>query len=81
MDQEDLKIADFGKALGQCFKLESLDLGGCKHITDEFFFNLTSGSYTNADGQVVKPGLANLQCAKLNRLEGIFNESVLKICN
>lgn len=50
MDQEDLKIAEFGKALGVCFNLESLDVGGCKHITDEFFNHLTSGSFTNEEG-------------------------------
>ena len=60
MDQEELKIAEFGKALGLCFNLESIDLGGCKHLTDEFFNYLTSGAITNDEGQVEKPGLVDL---------------------
>lgn len=80
MDQEDLKIPEFGKALGVCFNLESLDLAGCKHITDEFFNHLTSGAITNEEGTVQKPGLAELQNAKLNQLENIFDQSVIKLC-
>jgi hypothetical protein len=43
MDQEDLKHPDFGKALGVCFKLESIDLGGCRAIGDDFFNHLMNG--------------------------------------
>jgi hypothetical protein len=43
LDQEEMKHADFGKALGQCFNLECLDLGGSTYITDEFFQHLSSG--------------------------------------
>jgi hypothetical protein len=43
LDQEEMKHADFGKALGQCFNLEVIDLGGSTYITDEFFQHLTSG--------------------------------------
>jgi len=60
MDQEELKVADFGKALGHCFLLEIIDLGGCKHITDEFFGHLVSGGKTMEDESVVKPGLQHL---------------------
>ena len=60
MDQEELKVADFGKALGHCFLLESLDLGGCKHITDEFFNHLIAGSKVLEDESTVKPGLQHL---------------------
>lgn len=41
MDQEEMKIPEFGKALGQCWNIESIDLGYGKHITDEFFMHLT----------------------------------------
>lgn len=59
MDQEELKVAEFGKALGYCFKLVSLDLGGCKHITDEFFNHLCAGE-VYVDDSRVRPGFPDL---------------------
>lgn len=56
MDQEGLKVADFGKALATCFELESLDVGGGHHITDEFFMHLPNGELM-VEGAVTKPGL------------------------
>lgn len=56
MDQEELKVADFGKALGYCFKLESLDVGGCSAMTDEFFNHLGNGEMETG-GIKTKPGL------------------------
>ena len=35
-----MKVPDFGKALGVCWNIESIDLGYDKHITDEFFNHL-----------------------------------------
>ena len=75
MDQEDLKIADFGKALGVCFKLESIDVGGCKHITDEFISNICSGEMEE-DRIKTKPGLFELLTIKLNFLVKIMDGSV-----
>jgi len=43
MDQEDMKIPDFGKSMGECFKLQSIDLAGCRAIGDDFFNNLMNG--------------------------------------
>ena len=81
MDQEELKTCgDLGKALGQCFELEILDLGGCKHITDDFFNHLVQGSYVTEAGETKRPGLAHLQTAKLNYLENICDGSVSKVC-
>ena len=36
-DQEEMKGPDLGKALGYAFNLESLDLGGCTYVFDDFF--------------------------------------------
>lgn len=79
MDQEELRAADFGRALGTCFELHSLDLGGCHHITDEFFMHLCQGE-RNVDGAVTKPGLQKLVTVKLNFLKAITDSSVGKVC-
>jgi hypothetical protein len=50
MDQEGMKVAEFGKALGHCLKLQSLDIGGNTHMTDEFINHLTTQIIT-IDGQ------------------------------
>ena len=57
MDQEEIKVPEFAKALAYCFELEILDLAGCKHIADDFFNNLLSAEIKNSDGFMVKPGL------------------------
>lgn len=79
MDQEGLRAADFGKALAVCFDLESLDLGGCHHITDEFFMHLANGERT-VEGSVSKPGLQKLVTAKMNFLKAISDAAVGKVC-
>ena len=56
MDQEGLKVADFGKALASCFKLEVIDVSGCHWITDEFFMHLANGEMM-VEGVATKPGL------------------------
>ena len=43
MDQEDMKIPDFGKSMGECFKIQSIDLAGSRAIGDDFFNNLMNG--------------------------------------
>ena len=43
MDQDEMKHADFGKALAVCFSLESIDVGGCTAIGDDFFNHLLNG--------------------------------------
>lgn len=78
MDQEGLANAQFGKALGHCFKLQSLDLGGCRHIGDDFFGFLCQGEKME-DGLIVKPGLADLVTVKLNFLIKIMDGSVQRV--
>ena len=68
MDQEELKVADFGKALGTCFELESFDISGCHWITDEFFMHLANGEKT-IEGTNSKPGLLNLFTVKMSFLK------------
>lgn len=80
MDQEGMKVAEFGKALGHCLKLQSLDIGGNTHMTDEFINHLTTQIIT-IDGQAQKPGMAELVTAKLNFLTNISDQGVQKICN
>jgi len=79
MDQEEMKVAEFGKALGNCFKLQSFDLSGNKHMTDEFFSNLTSQA-VGPEGKQEKPGLAELHTAKMAFLVNISDVSVQKVC-
>jgi len=43
MDQEDMKTPDFGKSMGECFKIQSIDLAGSRAIGDEFFNHLLNG--------------------------------------
>jgi hypothetical protein len=57
MDQEEIKVPEFSKALSFSFNLQVLDLSGCKYIADDFFNNIISGETKNSDGFVVKPGL------------------------
>lgn len=70
MDQEELKVAAFGKALGFCTKLEILDLSGNKHLTDEFFINVFNAEI-EVDKTKIKPGLPDIHTVKLNMLENI----------
>ena len=60
-----MKISDFGKALGVCFKLKSLDLGGSKAIGDDVIAHICSGEMEQ-DGIKTKPGLFELETIKLN---------------
>lgn len=78
MDQEGLANSHFGKALGFCFKLQTLDLGGCKHIGDDFFNFLASGEKME-DGFLGRPGLAELVTVKLNFLVKIMDGSVARV--
>lgn len=79
MDQEELKVAEFGKALGTCFLLGSIDIGGCHHITDEFFHHLTNGERV-FEGTSSKPGLPNLITMKMNFLKAVTDMAVNSIC-
>ena len=54
-----MKHPDFGKALGVCFLLESIDVGGCTAIGDDFFNHLLNGEQ-EVDGIKTKPGLPEL---------------------
>lgn len=78
MDQEGLANATFAKALGHCFNLQTLDLGGCRHIGDEFFNFICQGEKME-DGLIVKPGLAELVTVKLNFLTRIMDGSVARV--
>lgn len=96
MDQEGLANSHFGKALGFCFKLQTLDLGGCKHIGEDFFnwehlaINSPHSPANRSapipkgekmeDGINTKPGLAELVTVKLNFLVKIGDGSVSRIC-
>jgi hypothetical protein len=78
MDQEEMKVSDFGKALGFCFKLESIDVGGCSAMTDDFFNHLGNGEM-ESDGIKTKPGLLELISIKVNFLVKIMDGSIQKI--
>lgn len=78
MNQEELKVSDFGKALGVCFRLQSVSLGGCTHISDEFFGFLCSGEQEQ-DGFRTKPGFSDLLTFKLNFLVKISDASLQKL--
>lgn len=43
MRQDYLKAPEYGVALGKCFKLESLDVAGCRGLGDDFLQKITSG--------------------------------------
>ena len=74
MDQEevkpgmDMKALEFGKALGNCWNLQILDLGFNKALTDAFFEQLMSQEKTDDEGLKWKVGLKNLHSCKLNYL-------------
>lgn len=80
MDQDELKVSDFGKSLGHCFKIQSIDLGGCRAIGDDFFNNLANGEIKE-EGVTVKPGFVELTTLKVNYLTRIMDGSVSKICS
>ena len=70
MDQEEMKFPDFGKALGVCFNLQSIDLGGSSHIGDDVINFIFSGD-KEEDGIKTKPGLQYLHTMKINFLTKI----------
>ena len=78
MDQEDMKIPDFGKSMGECFKIQSIDLTGSRAIGDDFFNNLMNGEQV-LDGIKTKPGLPELHTLKVNFLIRIMDGSVQKV--
>jgi hypothetical protein len=80
MDQEDMKIAEFGKALGCCTQLQIMDLALNKHMTDEFFNNIFAVEIEQ-EKQKIKPGLPALHTVKLNYLDQINDASVAKVLN
>lgn len=75
MDQEDMKIPDFGKSLGECFKIQCIDLAGCRAIGDDFFNHLMNGEQV-LDGIKTKPGLPELNTLKVNFLIRIMDGSI-----
>ena len=79
MDQDALKTGQFGKSLGQCWNVQSLDFSGSRALTDDFF-NLLAGQYIEEEGEKIRPGFANLHTAKLNFLENVNDISVQKVC-
>ena len=78
MEQEELKVAEWGKALGQCFELESLDLAGNQHVSDEFFHHLGNQEKVE-EGITTKPGLAKLVNVKMSFLINITDSAVQRI--
>lgn len=56
MDQEGMLIPEWGKALGSCFKLQSLDLSGNKNLTEEFFINHVFTVEIEDGKNKIKPG-------------------------
>lgn len=56
MRSEALKLPDWGKALGACLGLESLDVSGCRALTDDFFMQMCNFEIKNKDNTVTKPG-------------------------
>ena len=50
MDQEEIKVPEFSKALSFSFNLQVLDLSGCKYIADDFFTILSSAEVKNSEG-------------------------------
>lgn len=80
MDGEGLANPIFGKALAVCFKLQSLDLGGCKEIGDDFFsMNLLTGEKME-EGLPTRPGFPELVTVKLNFLVKLTDNSATQLC-
>jgi len=46
---------DFGQELSTCFDIESIDIGGCRGLGDDFFMKLSSGERLE-EGVQIKPG-------------------------
>ena len=78
ISSEELKIAEFGKALAYCFNLLVIDLAGCTHITDEFFQHLGTGAIIEEE-ITKKQGFKNMHSAKLNMLININDGAVQKL--
>ena len=77
MDSEEMKD-DFAKSLAVCFKIQSIDLSGCRNLTDMFFNALLNGEKKEGTS-MTKPGLSDLQTLKINFLQKILDNSVLKM--
>ena len=75
---EELKVADFGKALAYAFNLQVLDVAGCSAITDEFFQHISSGEVL-VDEVKTKPGFKYMHSVKMNMLKNINDQSVQKV--
>jgi len=77
-DQEMMVAPDFGKALSTCFDVESIDIGGCRGLGDDFFTCLTAAEIV-VEGNKVKPGLQSLHTLKMNFLIRISDMAVQKV--
>lgn len=73
-----MKVPDWGKPMGECFKIQSIDLSGCRAIGDDFFNHLMNGEQV-LDGIKTKPGLPELHTLKVNFLIRIMDGSVQKV--
>jgi hypothetical protein len=79
MDQEEMKVADFGKALGSCWTIETIDLSFNKALTDEFFMHFMGQEKEDMDGVKRKVGLSKLHTCKLNYLQHLNDQSIKKV--
>ena len=79
MRSEALKLPDWGKALGACLGLESLDVSGCRALTDDFFMQMCNFEIKNKDNTVTKPGFQHLHTAICNSLVEVNGSSYTKL--
>lgn len=77
MDQEGMNVSEWGKALGHCFKLQSLDLSGNKTMGDDFFSLNLFAVEVEEGKQKIKPGLPELHTVKLNFVENLLDNTAL----
>jgi hypothetical protein len=72
-------IGEVCKVLGHCFNLKLLDLSGNKYIGDDGILNLQKGEKILQIDPVLI-GLKHIKHLKLNGLDSIGDQSLIKLC-
>ena len=79
MRQEALKAPEYGKAMAQCGNLESIDISGCREMTDDFFMQMCTAPTRNPDGSQGKPNFPYLHTGVFNFLVNVNGSSFNKL--
>lgn len=71
-------MPEYGISLGKCFKLETIDVAGCRGLGDDFLQKITSGELAVGTEKQV-PGLQHLATANMNFLTTATGSGICRL--